>query len=104
MTLLNRYAIGGLPASLDGYKLASGWRNLLIAARSTKLTNDPIESSRHALRSSNLVILLCRVPIKLERPSFRAVLEQAAQRETHLDPVDPHVGGTADARPQDMDG
>ena len=78
-------------------------RHLFITARPTELPNNPIECSGHALRPTDLIILLCRVPIEFERPSLRAVLKQARQRKPHLNPVDFSLRGAADAGSQDMD-
>ena len=82
---------------------ASGWRRgVIISACLAQLPNDAVERSGDALRTSNLVLLRRFIPIKFERPAFGAMLEETAQRQAHLDTVNPAVCRTGDTAAQDM--
>jgi len=75
---------------------------LFITAGAAQLADDPVERRGHALCPTDLVLLSCGIPVELEGPAFRAVREQAAQRQPDLDDIDARVRAARDTASQDM--
>lgn len=50
----------------------------LVAACSSQLSYNSVESRRHALRSSDVIILFCCVPVEFQRPSIGTMRQHAA--------------------------
>lgn len=83
--------------------LLGAW-DLLISPGAAELTHDAVEGRRDALCPADVVVLLGGIPVKLEGPTLGAMGEQAAQRQSHLDAVDPGFGTARDAVAQDVHG
>ena len=58
------------------------------ATNAFDLPDYPVQCRGTALRPPNIMIRPSRIPEHIERPAFRAMCDEAAQREPHLDRVD----------------
>ena len=86
---------------------ARGSRTLTVQtplrnSRAPQLPDDPVERRSHTLCPADLVLLPGCVPIEFEGPAFRAVRQQAAQRQSDLDDIDTSVRAARHTAPQDM--
>ena len=86
---------------------ARGSRTLTVqtplrTSRAPQLPDDPVERRGHTLCPADLVLLPGGIPVELEGPAFRAVREQAAQRQPDLDDIDARVRAARNAATQDM--
>lgn len=68
-----------------------------------ELPNYPIQCRGTALRPPDIMIRPSRIPEHVERPAFRAMRDEAAQREPDFDCVDLAVARTRRRRAKDVE-
>ena len=68
-----------------------------------QLPDDPVEPGGASLGATDVVVGASRVPEGYQRPTIRAVMEQAPEGHPHLDGIDPLVAGARHRCAQDAE-